>query len=264
MKAKVNGITIDYRDGGDGLPVVFIHAFPLNQTMWDEQIEALSGVCRTITLDLRGFGASDLPAGPYWMAQMACDVRSLMYDLHIERCVLVGLSMGGYAAMAFYRNFPDSVSALVLADTRAAADNQEGRERRLQMAVRAETEGLASIADEMTRVLLGPSTLAGRPDIVERVRAMMMSTRPEGFAAAQRGMAARPDSMAMLSGIKCPTLVIGGRDDSLSLPAVAEAMQARITQSRVRIVEGAGHLSNMEQPEAFNEALGEFIVSLKR
>src|ERR1700733_7520114 len=159
MKAKGNGITIDYRDAGDGMPVVFIHAFPLNQTMWDEQVEALRGVCRTITLDLRGFGASDLPAGPYWMAQMACDVRSLMYALQIERCALVGLSMGGYAAMAFYRNFPDSVSALGRAAPGGDEENREGGGPRLERGARAETDGLASIADEMTRVLLGPSTL---------------------------------------------------------------------------------------------------------
>ena len=264
MKTTVNGIQINYRDSGRGLPVVFIHAFPLNQSMWDEQVEALSGICRTITLDLRGFGQSDAPRGPYWMAQMACDVRGLMPVLEIEKPVVIGLSMGGYTAMSFYRNFPDSVSALVLADTRAAADNDESRQRRLTMASRVEAEGVDSIADETAKVLLGPTTIANRPDIVERVTGMIKSNRPEGVVAAQHGMAARPDSMVMLSSIKCPTLVIGGKDDSLSPPAVAEAMQSRITQARLRIIDNAGHLSNIEQPDAFNQALLDFITFLKR
>jgi 3-oxoadipate enol-lactonase len=263
MKANINGITIDYRDIGSGPPVIFIHAYPLNQTMWDEQAAALSRTCRAITLDLRGFGGSDAPPGPYWMAQMACDVRGLMTFLEIERAVLIGLSMGGYAAMAFHRNFPESVRGLVLADTRAAADNQEARERRYQAAERVEREGAGAIADEVSKILLGPATLANRPDIVGRVRAIIESNKPAGIAAAQRGMAVRPDSMKMLSEIKYPSLVIGGMDDTLSPPAVAEAMVSRITHSRLRIIEGAGHLPNIEQPEAFNQALTEFIESLK-
>src|SRR5215510_9841426 len=149
MTALINGIDIEYRDEGHGIPVVLIHAFPLNQQMWDDQRLPLSRIGRVITLDLRGFGGSAVPAGPYWMALMASDVRGLMSHLGIDRAVLVGLSMGGYVAMSFYRNFPDSVSGLVLADTRAAADTPEGRERRFASAVKAEREGVESIVDEM-------------------------------------------------------------------------------------------------------------------
>jgi 3-oxoadipate enol-lactonase len=263
MRAKINGINIDYRDTGSGVPVVFIHAFPLNQTMWDDQAAELSRRFRVITLDLRGFGQSDVPEGPYWMAQMASDVRSLMAALQFDRPVLVGLSMGGYIALSFYRNFPDAARALVLSDTRAASDNDEARQRRLSMAERAESGELVQIAEEMTRVLLGPTTLSSKPGVVDRVRELVLSNNSKGIAAAQRGMAARPDSMAMLADIKRPVLVIGGKEDSLSPPAVAEAMQARITQARLRIIDDAGHLPNIEQPEAFNAALEQFIASLK-
>src|SRR5713101_3952352 len=123
MLINVNGISVDYRDQGAGIPVIFIHAFPLNQTMWDDQLAVLHNrCCRTITLDLRGFCQSDAPQGPYLMDQMAADIRGLMSALGIDRAVLVGLSMGGYVSLAFYRNYPDSVRALVLADTRASAD----------------------------------------------------------------------------------------------------------------------------------------------
>lgn len=263
MKARVNGINIDYRDTGSGVPIVLVHAFPLNQTMWDEQVAGLSGRFRVITFDLRGFGASEVPAGPYWMTQMACDIRSLIAVLGIDRPIIAGLSMGGYAALSFYRNFPTTARALVLADTRAAADTEEARQRRLDTADRAEKEGLVRIVDEMVPLLLGPSTVSSRPDVVDRVKSMALSNRVDGVAAAQRGMAARRDSMAMLADIKCPTLVIGGSQDSLSPPAVAEAMQARITQARLRIIEDAGHLPNVEQPEAFNDAITDFVGSLK-
>src|SRR5437868_3599546 len=112
MKATINGIKIDFRDEGAGLPVVFIHAFPLNQTMWDDQVAELRHQCRAITLDLRGFGNSDAPLGPYAMEQMAADVRGLLSFLNVDRAVIAGLSMGGYAALAFYRNYPDAVSAM--------------------------------------------------------------------------------------------------------------------------------------------------------
>src|SRR5258708_4888705 len=170
MKTTVNGTSIDYRDEGSGPPVIFIHAFPLNQTRWDDQVAALRNRCRTITLDLRGFGHSDTPPGPYTMDQMAADVRGLLSLLTIDQAVVVGLSMGGYIALAFYRNYPETVRAMVLADTRASADTHEARRRRINSAARAEKEGSHAIADDMVPLLLGHTTIGTRPSIVERVR----------------------------------------------------------------------------------------------
>lgn len=262
MKTLINGISIDYRDEGRGSPVVLIHAFPMNQAMWDDQILALSPICRVITLDLRGFGRSDVPSGPYWMALMASDVRSLMSRLGIKRAVLVGLSMGGYVAMSFYRNFPDAVSGLVLADTRAAADNPEARERRFKSAERAESEGTQSIVDEMVQVLLSQTAIDTRPDVVGRVREIALQNRPGGLAAAQQGMAARPDSTGVLATAACPALVIVGSDDRLSTPEETARWQGRMPNTSLAIVEGAGHLSNIEQPQAFNRAIADFISTL--
>src|SRR5215470_12421251 len=173
MIRKINGIDIDYNDQGSGLPVIFIHAFPLNQTMWDEQVAALKDRCRVITLDLRGFGNSDVPEEPNSMDQMASDVRSLMADLGIDRAVLVGLSMGGYISLAFYRNYPDAVRAMVLADTRAGADTEEGQERRMKSAERAVRDGASAIANDMVPVAFADSTIEKRPQVVERMRKMI-------------------------------------------------------------------------------------------
>lgn len=262
MKSRIDGINIDYRDEGSGVPVILIHAFPLNQHMWDDQLDELRKHCRAITLDLRGFGRSDAPQGPYLMDQMAADVRGLMSVLDVDRAVLVGLSMGGYVSLAFYRNYPDAVRAMVLADTRASADTHEARERRLKSAERAERDGSRAIADDMVPLLLGRTTLESRAAVIERVRSMIEGNSPGGIAGAQRGMAQRRDSTYILAGISFPMQIIVGSEDVLTPVPEAETLRAGIGGARLRVIEGAGHLSNMEQPGEFNAALIEFITSL--
>lgn len=264
MKTTVNGASIDYRDEGAGLPIVFIHAFPLNQTMWDEQVAALKNRYRVITLDLRGFGHSDAPPGPYSMDQLAADVRGLLSLLDIDQAVLVGLSMGGYIALAFYRNYPDAVRALVLADTRASADTHEARSRRINSAAIAEKEGSAAIADDMVPLLLGPTSLETRPLIVERIREMIRANSPHGIAGAQRGMSIRRDSTYILPGFDSPVLIIVGSEDALTPPEEAENLRSGIPGARMCIIANAGHLSNLEQPDRFNEELIAFLGSLEQ
>lgn len=263
MLATVNGISIDFREEGAGIPVIFLHAFPLNQSQWDDQFAALRNHCRTITLDLRGFGKSDAPQGPYLMDQMAADLRGLMAVLDIDRAVLVGLSMGGYISLAFYRTYPHAVRALVLADTRAGADTHEARERRLNSARKAEREGSRAIGEDMVPLLLGRTTLESRPSVVERVRTMIEANSPQGIAGAQRGMAERRDSSDVLPGIDFPVLIIVGTEDTLTPVAEAESLRSGIRGSRLRTIESAGHLSNIERPEEFNAVLTEFIESVK-
>lgn len=262
MKIKIHDASIDYRDEGAGSPVLFIHAFPLNQTMWDEQIEALRNHCRVITMDLRGFGNSDVADGVSSMDQMAADARALMSALDIDRATLVGLSMGGYVSFAFYRNYPEAVRAIVFADTRAGADTHEARERRMKSAEKAEREGAKAIADDMVPLLLSRSTVETRPDIVERVRKMIEANSPASIAAAQRGMAERRDATYILAAIDFPTLILVGSEDSLTPVAEAEALRDGIPGTRLKVIEGAGHLSNLENPHEFNAALIEFINSL--
>lgn len=263
MKATIHHLNIDYRDQGSGEAVIFIHAFPLNQTMWDEQLAALQPHSRVITLDLRGFGGSDVSAAPCTMEQMAADVRGLMSGLDIERATLVGLSMGGYVSLAFYREYPEAVRALVLADTRASGDTHAARERRLQSAEKAEREGASAIADDMVPLLLGKSTQETRPDIADRVRRMIEGNSPAGIAAAQRAMAARRDSTYLLPAIAFPTLILVGAEDQLTPVAEAESLRDGIRGARLHVIEGAGHLSNIERPHEFNAVLIEFVESLQ-
>lgn len=260
MKIEVNGIQLDYKDQGAGLPVVFIHAFPLNQAMWDDQLQEFKKAFRTVTVDLRGFGNSDVPPGPYLMDRMAADVRALMSALEIEEAVLVGLSMGGYVSLAFYRNYPGAVTGMVLADTRAGADSPEARKRRLDSAEKVEREGVSAIADDVIPMLLANSTIEQKPEVVNRVRGIIEANSPAGVAAAQRGMAERPDSTYILTGIDKPILIVVGSEDSLTPVAEAEALRNGIPHSRLTVIKNAGHLTNLEQPAEFNFAVREFLA----
>lgn len=262
MRTEINGIKIDYRDEGSGPAVIFIHAFPLNQSIWDDQVAALKQSYRTITLDLRGFGSSDAPAGPYSMEEMAADVRALMTKIGLDDAVFVGLSMGGYISLAFYRSYPEQVRALVLADTRASADDEEGRERRMRSAERAEREGAQAIAGEMLPMLLAPETIEKNAALVARVRAMIESNSPSAIASAQRAMAGRPDSSRLIERMNIPVLVIVGSEDSLTKVEESKAMSDKIPGSRLRVIEGAGHLSNVERPAEFNRALADFLDAI--
>ena len=262
-KVNVRGVELAYDDEGAGAPVVLLHGFPFNRSLWREQRAALAGACRVITPDLRGFGASTVVSEPATMEQMAEDVAALLDELNVERCALGGLSMGGYVALAFYRLFPRRVRALVLADTRPQADTDEARRNRESLAQRALAEGMQPVADAMLPKLLAPATHAERPEIVARLREMIMQTPPAGAAAALRGMALRRAQTDLLPGILAPTLVIVGGEDAITPPADAELMRREIRGARLEVLAGAGHCSNLERPDEFNRALVKFLNDLE-
>lgn len=256
---NIDNLNLAYTDSGIGRPVVLIHGYPFNRSLWTEQIERLGDRYRVIAPDLRGFGDSDASAEPATMDRFAQDVALLMDHLEIPQAVIGALSMGGYIAFSFYRQFPSRVRALILADTRAQADTEEAKQTREQQAEKALSEGMAGIADAMLPKLLTPETVSKHPEIVKRVRDMMLRTKPEGAAAALRGMAARDDQTSLLPQISVPTLIVVGAEDAITPVADSEKMAAAIAGSRLRVLENAGHVSNLERTEQFNDALLEFL-----
>lgn len=256
--AKINNFNLEYTDTGIGRPIVLIHGYPFNRSLWTEQVVVLSTSFRVIAPDLRGFGDSDAVPGTATMNVMAQDVVMLLSHLAIARASICGLSMGGYVALALYKQLPSRVRALVLADTRAQADTEEAKPARFQQAEKALSEGMASIADAMLPKLLTPETVSKRPEVVKHVRDMMLRTKPEGAAAALRGMAERDDQTDMLAKISVPTLIIVGADDAITPVVDSETMHRAIPNSRLVVLENAGHVSNLERTEQFNDALLEF------
>src|SRR5689334_10818598 len=257
--AKINNFNLVYTDSGLGRPVVLIHGYPFNRSLWAEQEIVLSTSCRVIAPDLRGFGDSDAVPGTATMDVMAQDVALLLNHLGIARATICGLSMGGYVALAFYKQLPSRVRALVLADTRAQADTEEAKQTRAQQAEKALTEGMAGIADAMLPKLLTPETVSKHPEVVKRVRDMMVKTKPEGAAAALHGMAERDDQTSLLPKISVPTLIMVGAEDAITPVADSEKMHAAIPGSRLEVIENAGHVSNIERTEQFNDALLSFL-----
>ena len=263
--ARVRGIEIAYDDsGGAGAPVVLLHGFPFNRSLWREQAAALGATHRVVTPDLRGHGETSVTSGQATMEMMAEDVAALLDELGLKRVVLGGLSMGGYVTLAFYRLFPERVRALVLADTRPQGDDDKARQTREETARRALREGVGVIVESMLPKMLAPATLEGAPHVVERVREMMLGTEPEGAAAALRGMAVRRDQTDLLEGIKVPTLIVVGAEDAITPPKDSETMHALVSGSLMKVIARAGHVSNVERPAEFNRALADFLKSLPR
>ncbi len=259
-RVYVNGTELHYRDTGSGKDVVLLlHAFPLHSGMWSRQIAALEKKHRVIAPDYRGLGKSGVPTEASAMELLAQDVRALLQHVRVERAAVAGLSMGGYLALELFRQWPALFRGLALCDTRAGADTDEGKATREKFAQTAIEKGLLWVADEMTPKLLRPQP---DPAVVKEVRALIADGTPAGAAAAQRGMAKRPDSTPTLAAIACPTLVIVGEEDSLTPPAESEKMAAAVKGAKLVRIPRAGHLSNIENPEAFTKALAEFAGGL--
>jgi len=258
--ANVNGGQIAYRDAGSGKDVVLLlHAFPLNGGMWSRLVTALEKRHRVIAIDYRGFGRSGLPTEPLTMELVAQDTRAVLEHLRVERAAVAGLSMGGYVSLELHRQVPGLFRGLALCDTKAGADTPEGAAGREGFAKNAIEKGLRWVADEMV-----PKLLKAQPDpaAVREVQQLIGQATPAGVAAAQRGMAKRPDSTPTLATISCPTLVVVGEQDTLTPPAEAEKLVAGIKNARLVKIPNAGHLPVIENPEPFNAALAEFFGSL--
>ncbi len=265
--ATINGITMHYADYGPatGLPVILLHAFPTRGDLWAGQAQALATEIgsRVIVPDLRGFGATDAPAGPYPMDLLARDVLALADLLNLPRFVLGGMSMGGYIAFAVVRLAGDRLRGLILADTRAGADSDDGRAGRESVAQLAEREGSAAVAELMVpRLLSGAGTM--NPDLSRTVRGWISANQPQGIAGATRGMALRPDSTELLGRIACPTLVICGDLDTTTPIHEARAMFEALPAATLEVMVNAAHLSNLEAPDAFNMTLIHFVRGLEQ
>lgn len=261
MEAEFDGVRLYWRERGRGEAVLFLHAFPFHGGMWEGQLERLPERWRLIAPDLRGFGrsAADAEGGPLTMDRHADDVAALLDHLEIEAATVCGVSMGGYVAFALWRRHPERVRALVLCDTRAAADTEAARRARAQLAIRVRREGAKAAVDAMLPNLISEATRRERPEVEGRLRAIAESIEADTIVRALEGLAARPDSTGLLPTITVPTLVLHGAEDATVPLEEARAMAERIPDARLRIVEGAGHLPNVETPDAFDAELVHFM-----
>ena len=266
MRVQLSGVTIAYDDSGaqPATPkptILFIHGYPLSRKLWMPQMSDLVGSARLLSPDLRGFGESDATPGPYSMELLAEDCIAFLDTLGIdEPVILCGLSMGGYIAFSIFRNYPQRVKGLILADTRAAADSTEAKANRDKAIALAEKEGADAIARLMLPKMLSSRTINFRPEVVDFVRSILLSASVPGITGVLAGMRDRLDSSSILTQIRVPTLLIFGEEDQFVPRFEVEAMRNSIKDARLHWIPDAGHLPNLEQPAMFNSLIQNYLV----
>lgn len=245
------------REAGEGPALLLLHAFPLSSRMWEPQLVGLADQFRVIAPDFAGFGLSWVPATAFSLDDQADAVLHTLEDLKVDQLVVLGLSMGGYVAFPLVERLGERVRGLVLSNTRATADDENTIADRHRLAAEIENAGVEVAADELLPKLLGTSTMLDRPDLVDRVRAMVLENKESGVASALRAMAGRPDATEALKKVACPVLVIAGEEDQLIPPSAAHALASTVRDAQVEILRG-GHLSNLEATLDFNRVVEEF------
>jgi pimeloyl-ACP methyl ester carboxylesterase len=256
---------IFYEIRGDGPPVVLLHPFPCHREFWFPVAAALESRYRLILPDLRGHGDSEIGEGPALMAKHARDVARVLDAAGIGTAAFVGCSIGGYILFEFWRRFRERVTSLVLCDTRPQADTAEARANRLKAAAAVLEQGTEPFIESMIPKLIGRTTVATRPDLVDGARSMMRRMSAEDISQVQQGMAERPDSVADLKTINVPTLIAIGEEDVLATVADGELMRQNIAGSQLKVIPKAGHYAPWEQPELVGTVLRQFLdgVALK-
>ena len=257
----IRGIQLAYDDLGQGQPLVFIHGHPFNRSMWDRQVDHFQDRYRLILPDLRGYGETPVITPRTMLDEMALDIIHLLDGLGIDKAIFCGLSMGGQILFDLYRLFPQKVQALIIVDSDVRGETKESRQQRLAKAEDILQKGMRQHTDETIHQYIAAASMAD-PEIYEPLHKMMSGTRPEGAAAAHRGRADRRDHTSVLATIRVPALIVVGSEDFFTPQPVARIMSDGIPGAQLAVIDGAGHLPNMEKPAVFNRIMDDFLKGL--
>ncbi len=261
IKITVNNITVSYTDeGADNLPVIiFIHGFPFNKETWDKQVVAFKENFRVIAYDVRGHGKSYLGTDDFTIELFVKDLLSLMDALDIENTVLCGLSMGGYIALKAMENHPHRFDALVLCDTNCKADSPEAKEKRMKAIESIRENGIEKFADDSLKNFFAQQSYTTKKELVAEVKEIIVTTTEKSVIRTLLALSKRKETCTTLWKIKVPVLILVGEEDKITPPDTAKFMHEEINGSVMSIIENAGHLSNLENPDQFNEHIKKFL-----
>jgi 3-oxoadipate enol-lactonase len=263
IQINANGITMSFDDFGKGeTPIIFVHGFPFDKSSWAPQMAFMKRTQRVIAYDIRGFGATTLGTIKPSIRVFADDLVKFMDNMGIPKAVVCGLSMGGYIALNAVQRYPERFKALILSDTQAIADTEEAEKKRYQTIEQIKTDGLAVFTEGTLKNVFCADSRTHRKELIHQVKDVVLSTSPETIIATLTALAERADMTSSLKFITIPTLIICGKEDSMTPPNQAEALHIAIKNSRLHIIENAGHLSNLEQSAVFNTHLARFIATL--
>ena len=257
----IGGTRFNYSERGTGTPLVLVHGFPLDNRVWDEQVAGLSDRFRVIAPDLRGFGQTRSEQA-FSMESLAEDLHQFVTKIGARPCVLAGLSMGGYVALAYDARYPTDLKGLVLVDTRAEGDSTEAKQGREKMICTAREFGSGAVANAMMPKMLASDTEQSRPALMQKLRGIMEACPAKTIEHALAAMRDRRDFRDRLASIAVPTLIVVGDQDAITPPAMSEFMAREIPKAKLVVIKGSGHMSPMEQPGQVNQAMRTFVESL--
>lgn len=263
LTINVNNFNFSYDDVGDGsIPIIFLHGFPFDKTMWRGQLDFLKFSYRLIACDIRGFGKSTDEESPLSIDLFGNDLIQFMDTLNIDKAIVCGLSMGGYLALNVIKRFPSHFEALILCDTQCIADTAESKEKRYKIIEEIETDGVANFNEGFIKNVFHKDSITNKTELVEQLRSVVFSNSQHIISQGLVALAKRSETCSSLGEISIPTLIICGREDQVTPLSQSEFMNEHIKGSILHIIDNAGHVSNLEQPKEFNKYLGEFLTDL--
>ncbi|WP_291103114.1 MULTISPECIES: alpha/beta fold hydrolase [unclassified Flavobacterium] len=263
LTINVNNFNFSYDDVGDGsIPIIFLHGFPFDKTMWRGQLDFLKSSYRLIACDIRGFGKSTDEESPLSIDLFGNDLIQFMDTLNIDKAIVCGLSMGGYLALNVIKRFPSHFEALILCDTQCIADTAESKEKRYKIIEEIETDGVTNFNEGFIKNVFHKDSITNKTELVEQLRSVVFSNSQHIISQGLVALAKRSETCSSLGEISIPTLIICGREDQVTPLAQFEFMNEHNKGSILHIIDNAGHVSNLEQPKEFNKYLGEFLTDL--
>lgn len=263
LTITVNNINLSYDDVGEGkIPIIFLHGFPFDKTMWRLQLDFLKSSYRVIACDIRGFGKSMDEESPLSMDLFGDDLIKFMNKLNIDKAVVCGLSMGGYITLNAHKKFPDRFEALILCDTQCIADTIEGKEKRYTIIDEIKVDGVANFNEGFIKKIFHKDSITNKKELVAQLRSVVFSNSQHIISQGLVALAERSETCSTLSKVTIPALIICGREDEVTPLVQSEFMNKNIKGSILRIIDNAGHVSNLEQPHEFNKNLLDFLTTL--
>jgi 3-oxoadipate enol-lactonase len=262
---RVNGIIMCYDDLGKGfIPIIFIHGFPFDKSSWKPQLDDLQKKFRVIAYDIRGFGKSAAGDDKQSIVLFADDLILLMDALQIKKAVVCGFSMGGYILLNAVNRYPERFAGLILSDTQCNADSDEGREKRYKTIKQIESGRIDDFASGFVKNVLCKETIDTKPELVDKIKNIILSNSEKSITGTLNALAQRWETCSVLVKIKIPVLILCGAEDTLTPPAQSEFLHKNIPGATFYLIEKAGHLSNLEQPEEFNRRIINFMTTLNQ
>ncbi|HLP12635.1 MAG TPA: alpha/beta hydrolase [Flavobacteriales bacterium] len=262
LTIAVNDVTLSYNDVGEGkVPILFLHGFPFDKSMWDLQLEHLKSLCRAIAVDLSGFGKSTRHEHGMSIDTSGNDIILFMDKLGIDKAIVCGLSMGGFIALNAHKKFKDRFAALILCDTNCIADTAEAKEKRFKAIGEIKAGGLTEFNEGFIKRVFSKDSFQNKKEVVEQLRSIVFQNTQDIIIQGLAALAERAETCSSLGEVRIPTLVICGKEDEVTPLAQSEFIHKNIAASTLRVIDHAGHVSNLEQPHEFNKHVLDFLIA---